>query len=119
VKTLAARSQLPVEIRQVPRERLPASVEAAAYFVVCEALANAAKHAHASALSVEIACVDGSLIVSIEDDGRGGAEPRPGSGLAGLADRLHALSGELTIESDRGCGTRLRASVPLVAVVGR
>jgi signal transduction histidine kinase len=119
LQTLAARSSVPVEIRRVPRERLPAPVEAAAYFVVCEALANAAKHAHASALSVEVACEDGFLVVNVEDDGRGGAQPRPGSGLAGLADRLHALSGELAIDSDRGCGTRLRASVPLVTVVGR
>jgi signal transduction histidine kinase len=116
LKTLATRSPVPVEILRVPHERLPAPVEAAAYFVVCEALANAAKHAHASALSVEVTCDDGFLLVNIEDDGCGGAQPRPGSGLAGLADRLHALSGELAIDSDRGFGTRLRARVPLVAI---
>ena len=116
LRTLATRSPVPVEILRVPDERLPAPVEAAAYFVVCEALANAAKHAHASALSVEVTCDDGFLVVNIEDDGCGGAQPRPGSGLAGLADRLHALSGELAIDSDRGLGTRLCARVPLVAI---
>jgi signal transduction histidine kinase len=119
LKTLATRSPLPVEIRRVPTERLPASVEAAAYFVVSEALANAAKHAQASAVTVEVACDDASLVVDVEDDGHGGAQPRPGSGLAGLADRVHALAGELAIDSQPGCGTRLRARLPVAAVAGR
>jgi signal transduction histidine kinase len=112
LKTLAARSPLPVEIGHVPDERLPAPIEAAAYFVVSEALANVVKHAHASGASVSIACDDGSLVVEVEDDGVGGAEPRTGSGLAGLADRVQALDGRLTIESAAGCGTRLRAELP-------
>jgi signal transduction histidine kinase len=117
LKTLAARSPLPVEIRRLPAERLPTSVEGAAYFVVSEALANAAKHAHASAVTVDVACDDGSLVVNVEDDGRGGVEARSGSGLAGLADRVHALAGELAVESELGRGTCLRARLPL-GVVG-
>ena len=104
LRTLAARSPLPLEIRHLPDERLPAPVEAAAYFVVSEALANVAKHAQASAVSVSIVRHDGSLVVEVEDDGVGGAEPRAGSGLAGLADRVHALEGRLTIESEAGRG---------------
>ena len=119
LKTLATRSPVPVEIRRVPRERLPAPVEAAAYFVVSEALANAAKHAGASAVTIDVRCDEGSLVVDVEDDGRGGAQPRPGSGLAGLADRVHALSGELAIESEPGRGTHLSARVPNVALAGR
>ena len=119
LKTLAARSPLPVEIRRLPAERLPASVEGAAYFVVSEALANAAKHAQASAVTVDVACDDGSLVVNVEDDGRGGVEARSGSGLAGLADRVHALAGELAVESELGRGTCLRARLPLGVVAER
>jgi signal transduction histidine kinase len=119
LKTLAARSPLPVEITHVPDRRLPAPVEAAAYFVVSEALANVAKHARASGASVSIGSDDGSLVVEVEDDGVGGAQPRTGSGLAGLADRVHALDGWLTIESAAGCGTRLRAELPDAVVAER
>jgi signal transduction histidine kinase len=116
LKTLAARSPLPVEIRRVPDERLSAPVEAAAYFVVSEALANACKHSHASAVSVSVASRNGSLVVEVEDDGVGGAAPRSGSGLAGLGDRVQALDGRLTIESEAGCGTNLRAELPPAVV---
>jgi signal transduction histidine kinase len=116
LKTLAARSPLPVELQQVPDKRLSAPVEAAAYFVVSEALANVAKHARASAVSVSIVCEDGSLVVEVDDDGVGGAAPRTGSGLAGLADRVHALEGVLTIASEAGRGTRLRAEIPYATV---
>jgi signal transduction histidine kinase len=119
LKTLAARSPLPVELQQVPDERLPAPVEAAAYFVVSEALANVAKHAHASAAAVSVTCEHGSLVVEVEDDGVGGAEPRTGSGLAGLADRVHALDGRLTIESAADRGTRLRAALPYAVAAER
>jgi signal transduction histidine kinase len=112
LKTLAARSPLPVEIQHVSDQRLPAPLEAAAYFVVSEALANVAKHAHASGASVSIACDGGSLVVEVEDDGVGGAQPRAASGLAGLADRVHALDGCLTIDSAADRGTRLRAELP-------
>jgi signal transduction histidine kinase len=116
LRTLAARSSLPVEIRHVPDERLPAPVEAAAYFVVSEALANVAKHAHASAAFVSVARRGDSVEVEVEDDGVGGAEPRSGSGLAGLADRVHTLEGRLTIESKPGHGTCLRAKIPYAPV---
>jgi signal transduction histidine kinase len=119
LKTLATRSPVPVEIRRVPHERLPAPVESAAYFVVSEALANAGKHAGASTVTIDVRCDEGSLVVDVEDDGRGGAQPRPGSGLAGLADRVHALSGDLAIESEPGHGTHLSARVPHVALAGR
>src|SRR5262249_27684058 len=97
-------------------ERLPAPVEAAAYFLVSEALANAAKHSHASAVSVSITVEDGSLEVEVVDDGVGGAAPEAGSGLAGLADRVQALDGRLTIQSEAGRGTCLHAELPHVAV---
>jgi signal transduction histidine kinase len=119
LKTLAARSPLPVEIAYVPDERLPAPVEAAAYFVVSEALANVAKHAHASAAAVSVTCEEGSLVVEVEDDGVGGAAPRAGSGLAGLADRVQALDGRLTIDSQPGAGTTLRAELPYAVVADR
>jgi signal transduction histidine kinase len=119
LKTLAARSPLPVEIAYVPDERLPAPVEAAAYFVVSEALANVAKHAHASAAAVSVSCEEGSLVVEVEDDGVGGAAPRAGSGLAGLADRVEALDGRLTIDSQPGAGTTLRAELPYAVVAER
>jgi signal transduction histidine kinase len=119
LKTFAARSPLPVEITHVPDERLPAPVEAAAYFVVSEALANVAKHANATAAAVSLTCEDGSLVVEVDDDGVGGAEPRTGSGLAGLADRVHALDGLLTIQSEAGRGTHVRAELPYAVVAGR
>jgi signal transduction histidine kinase len=119
LKTLAARAPLPVEIERVPGERLPAPVEAAAYFVVSEALVNAAKHSHASAVSVSVACEKGSLAVEVEDDGVGGAAPRAGSGLAGLTDRVQALDGRLTVESEPGGGTRLRANLPYVPIAAQ
>jgi signal transduction histidine kinase len=116
LRTLAARAPLPVEINHVPDARLPAPVEAAAYFVVSEALANVAKHAHAAAVAVEVVCEHDTLVVEVEDDGIGGAVPGAGSGLAGLADRVHALDGQLTIESEPGRGTHLRAEIPYAAV---
>jgi signal transduction histidine kinase len=116
LRALAARSPVPVEIQAVPGERLPAPVEAAAYFVVSEAVANVAKHAQASAASVSVACTDGSLVVEVADDGVGGAAPNGGTGLAGLADRVHVLDGQLTIKSVPGQGTRVRALLPYVVL---
>jgi signal transduction histidine kinase len=116
LRTLAARSAVPVELRELPSERLPAAVEAAAYFVVSEALANVTKHAHASHAVVSVVVRHEVVVVAVVDDGVGGAVPRAGSGLAGLSDRVHALDGELTIESGAGGGTRLRAEIPYAAV---
>jgi signal transduction histidine kinase len=111
LRTLAERSPIPVTIVETPCERLPAPTEAAAYFLVSEALANAAKHARASRVRVSVR-LDGDAVIDVEDDGIGGADPAHGSGLRGLADRVHALDGTLAIDSPDGCGTHLRAELP-------
>jgi signal transduction histidine kinase len=86
--------------------------EAAAYFLISEALANARKYAQAEAVTVRVGTRDGVLEVEITDDGIGGAQPRPGSGLEGLCDRVEAVGGTLRIDSPVGEGTRLTASIP-------
>jgi signal transduction histidine kinase len=93
-------------------QRLPEPVEAAAYYVVAEALTNMAKHAHASAAQVRVQRVDGHAVVEVADDGVGGADEKGGSGLCGLVDRVEALGGRLTVTSPPGAGTRLRAELP-------
>lgn len=111
VEALAARSPTPVEVAAVTNERLPAPVEAAAYFVVSEALANLAKHADAEHAEVRVTRVNGSAVVEVRDDGRGGADPT-GHGLRGLADRVAALDGRLDVASPPGAGTTIRAEIP-------
>ena len=113
---LAARSPLPVELH-VTRERAKPAIEAAIYFTVAEALTNVAKHARATRASVTVDVVDGTLIAEIADDGIGGASIAAGSGLQGLADRLDAVGGTLSVDSRGGAGTRIRARVPLVQAV--
>jgi signal transduction histidine kinase len=110
--SLARRSPAPVELT-VPAERLPAEVEAAAYFICSEALANIAKYASASRVVVRVTADDRAALVEIVDDGVGGADPAHGSGLRGLADRAEALGGALRLESPPGGGTRLAAEIPL------
>jgi signal transduction histidine kinase len=106
--------QAPVQVEVVaPVARLPAEVEAVAYFLCSEALANIAKHASASRVSVSVRPGDGRVRVVIEDDGLGGADPGRGTGLRGLADRVEALGGTLHVESPAGGGTRLAAEIPL------
>jgi PAS domain S-box-containing protein len=112
LEALANRTPLPVEL-VAPENRLPGPVEAAAYYVVSEALANVAKYADASSVRVRIAQVNGSAYVEVSDDGVGGADPDRGSGLRGLTDRLAALHGTLRIESPPGAGTCIRAEIPL------
>jgi PAS domain S-box-containing protein len=112
VDALVARSPLPVEA-EVEQLTLPAAVEAAAYYVVAEALTNVVKYANASSASVRIAREDGVLAVSVGDDGVGGADPMSGSGLRGLADRVAALDGSLSVASPQGGGTAVRAEIPL------
>jgi signal transduction histidine kinase len=112
LEALAARTPLPVEL-EAPEERLPGPVEAAAYYVVSEALANVTKYAHASAVRVQIGQQNGYASVEVSDDGIGGADPERGSGLRGLADRLSALKGTLEVESPAGAGTCIRAEIPL------
>ncbi|MFL5968223.1 MAG: histidine kinase [Gaiellaceae bacterium] len=112
LEALAARSPLPVDI-DGPSGALPAQVEAAAYYVVSEALANVSKYAQASAVEVKVARQNGIAVVEVADDGVGGADPLRGSGLRGLADRIASLSGKLHVESPPGAGTRIRAEIPL------
>ena len=111
--TLAARTPLPVEVVAVPEARLPEAVEAAAYFLVAEALTNVVKHAHATCAMVEIARADGRARIRVRDDGVGGAAVEEGSGLRGLADRLEALGGTLQVDSREGIGTALFGEIPL------
>jgi signal transduction histidine kinase len=93
--------------------RLPESVEVAAYYVVAEMLTNAAKHAHASTVQVDVAGADRALRVSVRDDGIGGADPARGSGLVGLRDRVEALGGTVAVDSPRGEGTAIEVALPL------
>jgi signal transduction histidine kinase len=109
---LAARAPLPVTISARLDERLPPAVEAAAYFVVMEALTNVAKYASATAAEVTIARANGEVTIDVADDGVGGADPGAGTGLAGLADRVGALGGRLRVESPAGGGTLVRAELP-------
>jgi signal transduction histidine kinase len=111
LEELASRAPLRVAV-DATRERFPEGVEAAAYFIACEALTNAAKHAQASTVALSAQRRNGSLIVCVTDDGVGGATPVTGSGLSGLADRIGAHGGTLRIESERGSGTRLIAELP-------
>ena len=93
--------------------RLPEAIEVAVYYMVAEALTNVAKHAEATAATVRVADVSGSVVVEVSDDGVGGATDGDGSGLRGLADRIDALGGTLTVESPAGVGTRIQADIPL------
>ena len=113
VEGLAVRSPLPVTVVEVPGERLPEPVEAAAYFVIAEALTNVAKYANANAATVAVRRINGHAEVEIRDDGVGGADPGRGSGLRGLADRVGALDGSLALDSPPGSGTTLRAEIPV------
>ena len=112
VATLADRAPFPVEIATMPDERLPEPVEAGAYYLIAEALTNVAKYASASTVRVAVTASNGSLEVEVSDDGIGGADPAAGSGLRGLADRVEALGGTLTVTSPAGAGTTLRAEIP-------
>jgi signal transduction histidine kinase len=112
LSALAGRAPLPVDVTATPDERLPARVEAAAYFVVAEALTNVAKYAQATRASVAVERRNGHAMVEVRDDGVGGADPARGSGLTGLVDRLAALDGRLEVESPEGGGTTVRADIP-------
>ena len=95
------------------RSRLPMAVETAAYFAVSEALANVVKHAGAGLVAVDVEVASGRLVIDVTDDGRGGASVDGGSGLRGLADRVGALDGRVSIDSPPGAGTHLRVEIPL------
>ena len=109
---LSRRAALPVRLGVAVSGRLPEQVEGAAYFVASEALANAAKHSHASEVRVAASHQEGALVLEVSDDGIGGASTGGGSGLRGLADRVEALGGRLTVSSPPGRGTTLRAEIP-------
>ena len=112
LRLVAGRATFPVEL-DVPARRYPEDVEATAYYVVSEALVNVAKHAQASSASVLIREEGAVLLVTVADDGRGGADPDGGSGLRGLVDRAAAIDGSLTWVSPPGAGTRVEAVLPL------
>ncbi len=115
VEALAARAPLPVDVNGLPSERLAEPIEAAAFYVVSESLANVAKYASASQARVDLARDDGVLVVEVSDDGVGGADAEKGSGLRGLSDRVEALGGRFRVSSERGRGTTVRAELPLPA----
>jgi signal transduction histidine kinase len=113
LRALTRRSAVPVELDLHPQRRLPQQLEVAAYYVVSEALTNAAKHAHASVVHVELDAHDEIFQLEIHDDGIGGADPGHGSGLVGLSDRIEALGGTLEVTSPTGSGTTLLIEIPL------
>ena len=115
LKTLARRSTVPLTLDAAIDRRLPEAVEVAAYYVVAEALANAAKHAQASEVKVCARREGDRLQISVQDDGIGGAEVSDGSGLIGLKDRVETLGGTVRLRSPRGGGTSLRVTIPFNA----
>jgi PAS domain S-box-containing protein len=112
LEALVARSSLPTRLVAVPPARFAPSVEATAYFTIAEGLTNTARYAAAKRAEVEAVHVDGRLTVEVRDDGCGGADPAQGSGLRGLADRVAALDGVLSVTSPPDGGTVLRAEIP-------
>jgi len=112
LRSLAERSTVPVSIGAVTEDRLGDPIEAAAYFIVSESLANVAKHAHATTIRVSVTRRDENAVVDIDDNGVGGADPACGSGLRGLSDRVQALDGTLRVESPSGGGTHIHAEIP-------
>ena len=113
ITALAERSAVPASVEALPDRRLPLVVEATAYFVVSEALANVAKYASATSASVAAACDAATLRVEVADDGVGGADQARGTGIRGLQDRVAALGGRLTVSSPLGEGTRITAEIPI------
>jgi signal transduction histidine kinase len=113
IQALASRAPVPVTVKADSDYRLPGPVESAAYFVVSEALTNVAKYARATQATVAVKRENGHVIVDVIDDGIGGADAAQGSGLRGLADRVAALDGKLSLESPSGRGTRVRAEIPV------
>ena len=112
VEALAERTPFPVSV-DVTESRFATEVEVAAYYVVAEGLTNVARYADATEARVEVRAEGGRLVVTVADNGRGGADPGAGSGLRGLADRLAAIGGELNVTSSTDAGTTLTASMPV------
>jgi PAS domain S-box-containing protein len=112
VESLTSRVPIPVEILETPAERLGETIEAAAYYMIAEALTNVAKHAQATTARIRVARVTKVVVVEVSDDGVGGADVNRGSGICGLADRVEALGGRFELISPVGVGTTLRAEIP-------
>jgi signal transduction histidine kinase len=113
LSALARRSAVPVQLDVDVKSRLPERVEVAAYYVASEALANSAKHAHASMARIRVEMQDGVLLEQIYDDGVGGADPSRGTGLTSLTDRVEAVGGRISLSSNPGAGTRIQAEFPV------
>jgi signal transduction histidine kinase len=113
LRALARRSTIPVHLSIATDARMPEPIEVAAYYVTSEALANVAKHAQASQVEVSVAVHDGRLLLSVRDDGIGGADPSRGSGLVGLTDRVQALGGTVRVSSPPTDGTCITAELPV------
>jgi PAS domain S-box-containing protein len=119
VDELAKELPLPVKV-EIPEQRVPPPIEVSVYFLISEGLTNVVKHARAKSASVRISITGGVLTVEVRDDGVGGADGRPiGHGLAGLADRVNALEGTLSVESPPSAGTTIRAEIPVPEAAGR
>jgi signal transduction histidine kinase len=114
LEALALRSSVPVKLNVCCERRLPDKIEVAAYYVTSEALTNAAKHAGASHVRVNLRDAEDALRLSIRDDGVGGAHPSGGSGLVGMKDRIEALGGTIEVKSPAGDGTQLDVEIPLL-----
>jgi signal transduction histidine kinase len=112
LKALARRSGAPITLDLNVDSRFEEPLEVAAYYVACEAVANAVKHARASVVELRVHCRDDALVLSFRDDGIGGADPSRGSGLLGLTDRVEALGGTITVVSPHGRGTTLHVHLP-------
>jgi signal transduction histidine kinase len=112
VHTLANRSPVPVEVRSLAAQRLAAEVETTAYYVISEALLNAAKHSQAGSVLVCVDATPGQLRIEVTDDGIGGATVSPDGGLGGLVDRVEAVHGHLALNSPIGKGTQLVVELP-------
>jgi PAS domain S-box-containing protein len=119
LEALAGRFRVPVTVAMQSDARLPENVEVTAYYVASEALTNAAKHADASEMRITVDVDDRWIVLTIRDDGAGGADPSRGSGLVGLRDRVAALGGALAIHSEPGAGTVLTAQIPVAAPTPR
>ena len=115
LKSLARRSAIPVELDVGVDTRLPEHIEVAVYYIVSEALTNAAKHARASLIDVQVLADGGGLELRVRDNGAGGADPARGSGLLGMRDRVETLAGTIAIDSPTGVGTSLHVELPLPA----
>jgi len=113
LRALASRSAIPVDLDITAEMRLAESIEVAVYFIASEALANAAKHSHATLIDLSLVQSDGRLVLAVRDDGVGGADPTRGSGLVGLTDRVDALGGSISVRSRQGEGTQITAEFPV------